>query len=189
MDMIDERPDVKATKEAVKVATQAIVVAQSGFWPEITLENSNYVKREGFQSGIDWDVLLKLNVPLFRGGETLGNVKEAVTDYKEARLNYSLAYRSAELDVKKAYAYWLAAENKREAFDKAVESSARNVTLQKEDYSKSLVNNLDVLEALNSHLRTVRSANEAYYQAKKAYWDLKVSVGQILPSLADVYSA
>ncbi len=176
----EKRPDVEAAKQTVKTAWNGVVVAQSSLWPDISLVNNQYQKRDGFQDAIDWDLLFKINVPLYRGGETLGKIKAATSTWKKAKLSYSLAHRQAELDIKEAYQTWVASRNEHQALDEAVKSAEENFKLQKEDYSQNLVNNLDVLSALESLHETRREANRARYQLKENYWSLKVAMGETL---------
>jgi outer membrane protein TolC len=177
---IETRADVLAAEQAVKTARGGVVVAQSDLWPVISLENNNYVHREGFQSGTDWDLLLTFDVPLFRGGGTIGKIKESLSVWKKAKLSHSLAKRQAELEVKEAYQSWASSVDQSKALELAVREAEENYNLQKEDYTHSLVNNLDVLEALEELFRTRRDANQTYYQMKQNYWRLKVALGEAL---------
>ncbi len=176
----EKRPDVEAAKQAVKTAWNGVIVTQSDLWPNISLVNNQYQKRDGFQDPIDWDLLFKINVPLFKGGATLGKIKAARSNWKKARLSYSLAKRQAELDIKKAFQNWAASKNQFKALEEAVKSSEENFVLQKEDYAHNLVSNLDVLAALESLHETRREVNQAHYQMKENYWNLKVAMGEIL---------
>jgi len=179
----EERADVEAARQAVKTAKQGIVVAQSGLWPEITLDSNLYEKREGFQSGIDWDVLFTIKVPLFKGGETVGEIKQAMSEWKKAKYSYSLAERQAEFEIKEAYEYWVASLQESKLLEDARAASEENFRLQKEDYLRSLVNNLDVLEALESLQDTRREAVRAHYEMKENYWQLAVATGRLNESL------
>ena len=175
---VERRSDVQAAKEALKIAWQNVIVAQSKLWPEVSLENNDYVHREGFQSGFDWDLLLKVNVPLFRGGETVGAIKEAVSSWKKAKLTYLKTKREAELEIKEAYENWHASLDQSKALEEAVKASEENFHLQKEEYEHHLVNNLDVLAALEALHQTRRDANQIDYQMKTNYWSLQVAAGQ-----------
>lgn len=176
--LADGRSDVEAAKQAAKTARQAVIVAQSELWPKITLDSNHYEKREGFQSDIDWDVLFKINVPLFRGGETMGEVKETYSEWKQAKLNYSYVKRQAELEIKESYQNWAAALQQNKAFREAVKAAQENYRFQKEDYGHSLVNNLDVLEALEELFNTSKEANRVFYDMKRNYWRYQTAVGQ-----------
>lgn len=172
------RADVKAAWEAVKTAKQGIVVTQSALWPQISLEHNEYVKREGFQSGFDWDLILTMDVPLFRGGENAGKLIETVSRYKTAKFSHSLALREAQLEIKEAYEDWHSAIRHLEALKAAVKISEENFAAQKEEYSRNLVSNLDVLEALESLHDLRRETNRAHYEFKGNYWRLAVATGE-----------
>ena len=171
------RSDVEAAEQAMKIARNAVIVAQSDLWPKITLDGNQYEKREGFQSGIDWDAVIKFDVPLFKGGTTASEIKKAVVDYKKAKLTYQKTKREAELDIKKAFETWKSANDEWKSLSSAVESSELNYKLQKEDYERSLVSNLDVLQALETLLSTRQQTNQAEYRARESYWALKIATG------------
>lgn len=173
------RPDVEAAWQAVQTAKQGIVVAQSGLWPLLTLEHNEYVKREGFQSGFDWDLILKLNVPLFRGGENAGKIQEAVSRYKTARLNHSLTLRDAQLEIKAAFEDWGSSRRRLKKLEEAVAMSEENFSVQREEYLRNLVNNLEVLDALESLLDVRRAANRARYEVEENAWHLQVASGRL----------
>lgn len=177
-EVVEERPDVRAAREAQKTAKQAIVVAQSELWPHMDLEMNQYEKREGSQSGIDWDLLFKINVPLGKGGTSFGEIKEAVSSWKQAKLQYELTRKEAALGLKEAHQNWVTAVDEIKALAEALEASEENYQLQKEDYEHNLVNNLDVLEALESLFNTSRDANRAQYRMQENYWKFKVAMGE-----------
>jgi outer membrane protein len=174
----ERRPDVLAAKQAEKAAAKNIVIAQSGLWPEITFENNNFVHREGAQRKIAWDLLFQFTIPLSRGGENMGKIKEAWGDWKTAKLNYSAAKRTAELEIKQAYQNWISALERSQALEEAVVLSEENLEIQKEEYSRNLVSNLDVLEAVEQLHETSREANTVRYEAKEHFWKLQVAAGQ-----------
>lgn len=177
LDRSESRPDVKAAEQALKTAQQRIIVAQSGLWPEIALENHLYEKREGFQSGIDWDLLLSIDVPLFTGGSTLGEIKSALVARKKAKLDYSETYRRARLQIKQAYEAWLASGEEFKALEEAVEAAKENYRVQKEEYEYNLVNNLDVLDALENVNDTEIAMVRSYYDQKMNHWRLQIASG------------
>ncbi len=178
--LIDNRPDVRAARQAVKTARQGIVVAQSGFWPQISLEGNNYVHREGFQKDFDWDALFKIDIPLFEGFENAGKLKGAVSEWKQAKLQLQLTERQAVLEIKKAFESWMTARRRYASLQEASDTSEKNYNLEKEEYARNLVSNLDVLQALNSLLSSRRQTNQAFYRSKLETWQLRVAVGETI---------
>ena len=66
----------------------------------------------------------------------------------------------------------------RDALKKAYTMAKLNYYLQKKDYERRLVNNLDVLTAIQALQDAERSYIHALYEAKRQYWQLRVAVGQ-----------
>ena len=177
--MAATRSDVKAAEQAVKTAWRGIVVAQSGFWPTITLDHNQYMRREGTLANLDFDTLFKFTVPLFSGGETVGQVKDSIGILKQKKLVFSLAKRQAELDIKQSYQIWLSAKETNRLLKEAVQQAEENYKIQSEEYTRSLVSNLDVLAALESLNNTRQSQNRTYYIMKQDEAAFRVAIGEV----------
>lgn len=177
--MAATRSDVQAAEQAVKTAWRGILVAQSGFWPTITLDHNQYMRREGTLANLDFDTLFKFNIPLFSGGETVGQVKDSIGILKQKKLYFSLAKRQAELDIKQSYQIWLSAKETDRILKEAVQDAEENYKLQSEEYSRSLVNNLDVLAALESLNNTRQNQNRTYYVMKQDEAAFRVAIGDV----------
>ncbi|MFA5159633.1 MAG: TolC family protein [Candidatus Omnitrophota bacterium] len=173
------RSDVKAAEQAVKTAWRGIVVAQSGFWPMITLDHNQYTRREGTLANLDFDTLIKFDVPLFSGGETVGQVKDSIGILKQKKLAFSLAKRQAELEIKQSYQIWLSAKETDRLLKEAVRDAEKNYEVQSEEYTRSLVSNLDVLSALESLHNTRQRQNLTYYVMKQDEAAFRVAIGEV----------
>ena len=180
LDRLDSRSDVEAANQAYILAEKNIVVAQSGLFPSATLDGNYYTQRMGFQSGIDWDVLLSLNVPVFNGTETFGDIKVAAAEKEMAKVNFLRTKRLARLDIHKAYEAYRSAKLEETALKEAVEATKKDYDLQAQDYKLNLVNNLDVLASLRDYQDLSRQWNAAHYATKIKYWQLKVAAGETM---------
>lgn len=176
---VDGRADVVAASEATKVAQKKVVIARAGFWPTVNVVGNSYVKRVGSASNVDWDVTLNVDVPLFNGTQTVGAVKEAKAIATEATLNYSKVKREALLDIQNTYTKLNADLRQRMAYEKAYQAALNNYQLQQQDYQKNLVNNLDVLTALEDLQITHRSLIDIDAQTQRAYWSLRIATGDL----------
>jgi outer membrane protein TolC len=174
-----DRGDVKAAEEFGRLSENNVTVARSGLFPKVKLEGNYYTERVGFQSGIDWDVLLTVDIPIFDGAQTIGNIKEAAAKSAGARLAASKAKRMAELEVKTAYQELESSWLEEKALIEAAEASWKNYQLEEEDYRKNLVGHLEVLDALRRHQDILRSLNSAHIYTKKSYWKFRVAVGEV----------
>ncbi|MBF0593486.1 MAG: TolC family protein [Candidatus Omnitrophica bacterium] len=177
---VDERLDVVAARESLESFKNNITVARSSFFPTVALAGNSYVKRTDANEGNDWDVMLNVNVPLFNGFNDVGLVRQARAQANEADLKLSLARRSAILEIRNAFTRYEAARRNALALSKAVIASDKNYQLQFDDFQKNLVNNLDVLQALED-LQSVRRSNvAAATDFNRAFWFLKVATGENL---------
>lgn len=173
----EARADVRAAKEALAVAQKEIAIARAGYSPTVNVEGNYYTKRLGASSDVDWDATLNVSVPIFTGGLTTGLVREARARAEEARLNLSRVKRQAVFDIESAFTQLTADVRQTAAYQKAAEASQKNYQLQIEDYRRSQVNNLDVLQALED-LQDVRQNYIAIKsETQRAYWRMKVAQG------------
>jgi len=175
----DGRADVQAAKEALTVAVKGVTIARAGFWPSVSLNGDSYNQRSGASSDVDWDVTLNVNVPLFNGTQTIGQVKVAQAQLKEAEFSLSQTKRSAILDIQNAYTQFITDKNRELATKKAADAADRNYKLQAADYKNNLVNNLDVLQATQDWEATRRNYIAVKNETKRFYWNLKVATGDI----------
>ena len=177
----DLRPDVQAAEEAWRVAGKEVRAAQADFLPDVDLESNYYTKRVGSASGVDWDVLLMVDVPIFQGGETLGAVKTAASQARQAKLLFEQTQREAALEIQQTYANLQAALARQAVLAKALQASEDNYRLQLEDYRLSLVNNLDVLQTLQELQDARRDALHAAYDVRRFHRKLQAATGDITP--------
>ena len=173
------RPDVRAAEEAWHVAQQEVRVARAGFFPTADVEGNYYVDRAGVAKDVTWDAVLTVDVPLFEGGRNLGAVREARAAEREAKLAFELAGREAALDIRDVHAKLDAELTRRAALQRAVEAAEENYRLQSDDYRRSLVNNLDVLQALETLQASRRDVIQSSFEVKRLYEQLQAATGDV----------
>jgi outer membrane protein len=144
----EKRPDVRASREALAKSRKDVTAARGEFWPAVSMEGNSYTKRSGISRDVDWDVTWKAEVPLFEGGENMGKFREAESLKNQEELRYQETRRKAVLDIKTALTWWQNSLERYEAMQKALDAAEKNYQLQQEDYRLNLVNNLEVLQAL-----------------------------------------
>ncbi|OIO39636.1 MAG: hypothetical protein AUJ72_00335, partial [Candidatus Omnitrophica bacterium CG1_02_46_14] len=130
MNKVDSRSDVQAANQAYILAEKSVVVAQSGLFPNAALDGNYYTQRVGIQSGIDWDVLLSVNVPIFNGTETFGEIKVAVSEREMAKYNFMKTKRLARLDIRKTYEEYRSFRLEEAALGEAVKAKKKDYDLQ-----------------------------------------------------------
>lgn len=175
----DARPDVKAAEEIWRIATKQVTIARSKLWPSVGLQGDYYTKRVGVSSSVDWDILLTVDVPIFQGGEDFGAITAASSQARQAKLRFAQLQRQAALDIHNAYATLTADLARTTALEKALEAAEENYRLQAQDYRFNLVNNLEVLQAIQALEDARRDLIRARHDAKRAYWRLLVATGEL----------
>lgn len=184
---IECRPDVRALYESWQMWDKNIVVAASGSMPKVFLLGDYYTQRTGFYKNLDWDVTLNIDVPIFEGTETIGAVKQAISQANYAKLQLERKRRLAVEDIRDAYDTASSAVEIRDKYIKAFDSSQLNYSLQKKDYDMSLISNLDVLSALRTLYDSKRDYIHSAFEVKRAYFQLLFSVGEATKeSLGDI---
>lgn len=173
------RADVQAANLAWKVSQKQIAIAKSGFFPTVSLEGDYFTHRTSTPSDSRWTGLLTFNVPIFEGTTTYGKVKEAIAKTRENELLFTRAGRAAFQDIHDAYINAQAAFLRVNALEKALKSAELNYTLQLQDYQSNLVNNLDVLTALQNLEDIRRNFLRTSYDSKRFYRQLQVAAGEI----------
>ena len=175
------RPDVQAAHFAWKTDQKQIAIAKSGFLPTVDLESDYYTHRSSAPREDDWDVVLTIDVPIFKGTTTFGAVREASARARESKLLFDRAGRVAVQDIHDAYVNVQADRARSAVLKKALDSAELNYTLQQQDYRLSVVNNLDVLTALQNLEDIRRSFIHISYECKRFYRQLLVAAGDVTP--------
>ena len=174
---VDARPDVRAAEEAWRVTKAAVSVARAGFWPTVDLESNYYAKRVGLVKDVNWDALLTVDVPLFQGGQIVGEVKEASSLARQSKLRFDETRRKASLEIRDAYATLRGTIDQHRALQRALAADEENYRLEVEDYRLNLINNLEVLQALEALQGARRDVIHTMYDAKRGYNQLLTTTG------------
>ena len=176
--LADARPDVRAAEEAWHVSQRAVVIAQAKFWPTVDAEANYYTKRSGAAADVTWDAVLTVDVPLFQGGSAVGAFREAQAHAREAKLAYERTRREAILEIEDLHAKLQAAIASQTALKMALDAAEESFRLQTEDYRLNLVNNLEVLQALQALQDVRREFAHASGETKRLYWQLRAATGR-----------
>lgn len=171
------RPDVQAAQYGWRVQKELIGVARADFFPTISLEG-DYNPRPKTDN-TDWTALLTVSVPIFQGTTTYAQVKEAKSKARAQELEFQRKTRLAFQDINDSFTRAQSAFLQFKAYEKALRSAELNFALQKEDYKRSFVSNLDVLASIQTLGNTRRDYTLAAYERKRRYWQLQISIGEV----------
>lgn len=169
------RTDVLAEREALEVQRHTLNFARGAYWPTADVAGNYYLKRVGNQEPIDWDVIFSLDVPIFQGGAARAQVRAAKLLLRQAELRLRRAARNAESEIRTAHLTLKRTMTRTQNLREASEKARRSYTLQTREYRLGLVNNLDVLSALDALTTTERAYDRARFQAKIDWLQLKLA--------------
>jgi outer membrane protein len=179
LQMAFSREDVMAAYYGWRSDEKQILVTQSGFLPEITLDANRYGHRSSSPTDSRWDAAITVDIPIFEEHTTYGQMKEAIAIARESQLRFNRTKRIALQEIYNDYVNLHSAISIREAYKKAVGSAKENFSLQTRDYQQNLVSNLDVLAAIQSLGDTQRGLIHSEYECKRLYWKLMTDIGDV----------
>lgn len=149
---LDQRQDLMARETAVDVARGAVRSIRTEHLPGVDANFNYYTQRSGIREGIDWDFNLGIFVPLYGFGNTRDRVQEAVASLKQAELALSQARREARLEVDRIWNDLSASVERLPMAERSVSLTRDNYQMQEREYRLGLVNNFQVLDALQRNL-------------------------------------
>jgi outer membrane protein len=175
----ENRSDLLALRRDEDAARQRVKLSKGLLYPSAGVLGNYYTHRVGTQREIDWDVLLSLDVPLYQGGATRAQVREARSARRQAELRLQERRREVRLEVRDARTELVSTleriENLRVAHEKAEES----YRLHSREYRLGLVNNLEVLEAMNAMQERKSELDRAVLEGKLNRVELKVATEDV----------
>ncbi len=178
---VQTRPDVAAKENQEAAAKENIKVERADLFPDVSLEGNSFQKRTGSKKNVDWDVLLTIDIPIFKG-EEWGDLKESQSLYEQARLETRLAQRQAESEVRSAYRQFQLSLAEQRALREAISAEQQNYELQKQDYEFRLISQTTFLSSLRDLQEIQRQLNNVEFETKRQFWNLKVASGQVDPT-------
>lgn len=173
------RSDVLALRKLVSAQEDQVRIAKGAWSPTISFLGNAYVKRNTTLDPIKWDATLTGAVPLFEGGSQLASVRQAKSSLRSAELSLELGMRQARSDIHSAYAALRAAVAGAEAAERAYLKADETYKLEEKEYRLGLVNNLDVLTAMNNLVGAKNAFDGVLIQTKVDLLQLKVAAEEL----------
>ena len=148
---LDHRADIRAAEAQVRAAEHAVSAARDERLPSLTV-NGNYgtIGTNPAQASATFSAAATLNIPVWQGGRTEGDIKEAQA---------SLAQRQAELDdtkgqvesvVRNAYLDLEAAANQLKVAQRNLQVNRETLDLTRQRFDAGVTDNVEVVQAQES---------------------------------------
>ena len=169
------KPSIKAAQYRVEGAQKSIRIAQSGYYPQLSLGAgiaTNYYNVSGRENGNFGSQLrdnfsqyigLSLNIPIFNRFSTRNQVRKA--RIQQTTLNWQLedAKKALYKEIQQAYYNAVNAESKFESSRTADEAAKASFNLMKEKYANGKATSTEFNEARTNWLKAVSDRIQAKY--------------------------
>jgi outer membrane protein len=179
------RPDILALVESQRQARRNLSAQKGALWPQVTA-GGEYNLASDPTSNEQWYIGFQIQLPLFDGGLILSRIREQKSLVRQSELNLDDLRRTADQDVRTAYANFNASVAQVVRLQEQVALAALSYNAEAEDYRLGIVSNLDVLVALNNLQSARRSLNSADLTARLNLINLHVAAGIAAKSMGEV---
>ncbi len=179
---------LQSATQGVEVAKREISRARSGHYPTLSLKAEHGVQDDdgGFSEGVKTDstLALKLNLPLYSGGQVQAQVGQAYAQQDQAEANHELVRRDVTRQTRAAYLNVLSAIARVKALKKALDSTQHAAEAATTGFQVGTRTAVDVVLALRETYRAQRDHIRAHYDYILASLKLKQATGTL--SLEDL---
>ena len=182
MQLLSNRPDVKAAEMSLAYAYYNTNIARANFYPNITLTGTaGWTNSAGSQiinpGKFIASAVGSLVQPLFQNGANIAQLKVSKAQEEQARLGFEQALLNAGNEVSNALSLYQTTNEKAEARQMQVESSKLAAERVRDLYELYNYSFLEVLSAEQSYLSAQLSEVEDYYNCLQAVINLYQALG------------
>jgi multidrug efflux system outer membrane protein len=151
-ELLENRPDIKASEYQLKSANANIGAAKAAFFPRISLTASTGLAStqlgDLFKSGsFIWSVGPQLTIPIFDVGRNKNNLKLAEIRTEQSIIAYEKAIQTAFKEVADSLAIKATIKGELEAQNNIKKSHAERLRLSNIRYKYGIANYIEVLDA------------------------------------------
>jgi multidrug efflux system outer membrane protein len=157
--LLQRRPDIRASEQAMREANANVGVAKANFYPAFSLVGNGGLESVGAEDFLEWksrtaSIGPQLSIPLFQGGRLRGNMRSAQAKYEESMAAYRKSILTALGEVENAMLDVNAYGRQRAAVSAAVAASQETSKLARLRYDKGLASYFEVVDADRTVLTT-----------------------------------
>jgi len=173
------REDLIAAARRIDAAGHRVRSAYGQYFPSVTLNLQYFLQRGSDPTSLHWSSLIQASLPLFSAGLIEADVRESLSELRQAKLEYSRTEREVRRDVE------VALTNLRASFDRVGQGevqvrSAGDALEQAEGlYNAGLSTNLERLVAQDRLLNAQLELVIAELDTKVFYLDLRRTTGTL----------
>ncbi|RIL09787.1 MAG: hypothetical protein DCC75_05775 [Proteobacteria bacterium] len=161
---LDQRPDLRAKTELQRSLELSAEAESRSYWPSLSLDSAAYPYEDPDRNR-DWEVGLRLNVPIYQGGRIDARISEIEAQRGLVRYQQDEILRLAKRDLRESFQKLNGSLAEIQRAIELREKRRKNYESQRHDYTLGVVTNLEVLNALaelqNSELELLQARSAA----------------------------
>ncbi len=182
---IAKRPELRGAILEKQGRKKAIQIAKSDWlYPSLSLNGTyewsaatdNFSIRSQEQSD-NWRVSLILNIPLFDGGKSIGEVRKAKATYNQAKLAEEQMYDDIKLEVEAAYDKLAQARKALASQTETIAQAEEAMRIADLSYESGMATQLEVLAAQTALTQARTQLSETIFNLRLAKAQLKKATG------------
>jgi outer membrane protein TolC len=141
------RQDLAAARAAVDVAKQEVQLAVGQYYPSVNLNFNYYLERQSSPEDSLYNGLVSANLPIFTAGVIHANVRAALSQLRQAKLQESSTRRTVEEDVRLAHSNLQASADRLKELQISRDAAREALRQAEGNYAAGRATNLERLVA------------------------------------------
>ena len=184
----NSRRDLAAAEAAVEAAAANVRAAVGQYYPSVSINFNYYLSRQSQPEDSLWNGLISANLPLFTGGLIRANVRFAMSQLRQAKLQQSLLLRQIEQDVRLVYENLAASTARIAELRLSADAAQQALTVAEGEYRAGRLTNLDRLVAQDQLLTAQLDLVGEEFTRKVSYLNLLRVAGRLNRPLAERFA-
>ena len=176
---------LQADRHSIQALRYQIENEKSGHYPKLDLVARYRLTESGGRFGDsevdDRSIMLRLNVPIYQGGQISSKSRTAGINLNEAKDRLRSTHRSVMRETRKSYRTVMSSLNRISALKKAVASAETALAMITKGYKVGTRTNVDVLDAQREVFKVYRDYSADKYNYTINYILLKNLTGTLSP--------
>jgi multidrug efflux system outer membrane protein len=163
--LLERRPDVAAAERQMAAASARIGVAETAFFPAISLTGSagfgsSQISNLFSLDNRSWGLGPAISLPIFEGGRNRARLDQAKAAYEEAIANYRQQVLVAFGEVEDGLNGLQILDQQAQALQQAVDAATQAWQISEKRYKAGLVSYLEVIDTQRTALQLERLLNQ-----------------------------
>lgn len=160
-------------------ASEANHIPTVGFEGSFSNNYSNNVYSDGSKRTKETSASIEMNVPIFSGGATTSQVRQAIANYNDQASQFTQTHREVVRNTRSSYLGVMSGISKIKADRQAIKSHKSSLKGMREGYKVGTRTIVDVLAAEKDLYKVQRQAAEARYEYLTDLIELKKASGTL----------